>query len=184
MTSTVSGAERTGRAPTPLPTRRARIFARLWRLLPVVAFCFFVVVQPGLPRGDAAGVYVTAASLVERGSFAIDGYVAAIAPSAPTADAPPAAYPQIAYAAGHYYHAVPPGRALLAVRPTRWATFSRRCSARRLLRIAYCSSPRYSARWWSAVAVAPSRERPRRFSPGVGSWRWRWSFWSCPGSAA
>jgi peptidoglycan/xylan/chitin deacetylase (PgdA/CDA1 family) len=87
----------------------------LWRLLPLIVFVFLAVTQTGLTRGDAAGVYTTAASLAEHGSFAIDGYIAALAPRATAADAPPTAYPLVAYVAGHYYHAVPPGRALIAM---------------------------------------------------------------------
>ncbi len=114
MSSTVSDAERAARVHPAPPPRCAALAVRLWQLLPALAFVLFVLVQLGLLRGDAAGVYTTAASLAERGTFAIDGYIAALAPTAPTAAAPPNAYPQVAYAAGHYYHAVPPGRALLA----------------------------------------------------------------------
>ncbi|HEY8599247.1 MAG TPA: hypothetical protein VIL85_12500, partial [Thermomicrobiales bacterium] len=100
--------------PPPAATRPAAA-DWLWRLLPLIVFVFLAVTQPGLTRGDMAGVYTTAASLVEDGSFAIDGYVAALSPSAISADAPPAAYPLVAYIAGHYYHTAPPGRALVAM---------------------------------------------------------------------
>jgi peptidoglycan/xylan/chitin deacetylase (PgdA/CDA1 family) len=115
MSSTVSGAERGAGGRSRTPRSRLTPPSLVWALLPALVFCLFAFVQPGLVRGDAAGVYVTAASLVERGSFAIDGYIAAVAPTASTSTAPSGAYPQVAYVAGHYFHAVPPGRALLAV---------------------------------------------------------------------
>jgi len=94
---------------------RSTVADSCWRFLPLIAFISLAVTQTGLTRGDAAGVYTTAASLAERGSFAIDGYIAALAPRAAAADAAPAAYRQVAHVAGHYFHAVPPGRALFAM---------------------------------------------------------------------
>src|SRR5919199_5881260 len=83
-------------------------------LLVVLAFLAYALTSPGLTRGDAAGVYATAAALVERGHPAINGAIAALAPAPAGADAPPAAYGPLTYAAGHYYHNAPPGPALLA----------------------------------------------------------------------
>src|SRR5438477_47032 len=82
--------------------------------LPVAAFLLYALTSPGLARGDAVGVYLTAGALVERARPAIDGAIAALAPVAPGADAGPAAYGPLAYAAGHYYHTAPPGPALVA----------------------------------------------------------------------
>ena len=114
MPSTVSGAKSAVPGPSPHPPGSKSTAATwLWRALPVLAFLIYTLAQPGLVRGDGAGVYTTAAGLVERGSFAIDGFSAALAPRAPEADAPPAAYPRVAYVAGHYYHLAPPGRAIL-----------------------------------------------------------------------
>src|SRR5205807_685037 len=79
--------------------------------LPVAAFLLYALTSPGLARGDAVGVYLTAGALVERARPAIDGAIAALAPVAPGADAGPAAYGPLAYAAGHYYHTAPPGPA-------------------------------------------------------------------------
>src|SRR5215216_2338874 len=83
-------------------------------LLGVLAFLAYALTSPGLTRGHAAGVYATAAALVERGHPAIDGAIAALAPAPGGADAAPAAYGPLAYAAGRYYHSAPPGPALLA----------------------------------------------------------------------
>ncbi len=84
-------------------------------ILPVAAFLLYALATPGLSRGDSAGVYVTAAALAEGRGFVLDGYLAALAPASASADAAPAAYPHVAYAAGRHYHAAPPGRALLAL---------------------------------------------------------------------
>ncbi|HET8627016.1 MAG TPA: hypothetical protein VFL91_06335, partial [Thermomicrobiales bacterium] len=93
---------------------RSRL-ARLAPLaLPPLAFLLYAATAPGLTRGDAAGVYATAAALVEHGRPAIDGAIGALAPAAHGADAGPAAYGPLAYAAGHFYHDAPPGPALLA----------------------------------------------------------------------
>lgn len=83
-------------------------------LLPLLALLLYALTSPGLTRGAAAGVYATAAALVDRGHPALDGAVGALAPAPQGADAIPAAFGPVAYAAGHYYHAAPPGPALLA----------------------------------------------------------------------
>ncbi|HEX5504974.1 MAG TPA: hypothetical protein VFW96_20320, partial [Thermomicrobiales bacterium] len=82
--------------------------------LPPLAFLLYALTSPGLTRGDAAGVYATAAALVEHARPAIDGMIGALAPAAHGADAAPAAYGPLSYAAGHFYHDAPPGPALLA----------------------------------------------------------------------
>lgn len=92
------------------PRRRAGL---LLGILPPLAFLLYALTLPGLTRGDAAGVYTTAAALVERASFSVDGAIAGLAPAA-TADSPSPATGSLAYAAGHFYHAAPPGPALLA----------------------------------------------------------------------
>lgn len=112
MSSTVSNVNSPVRRPLH---PRVTAAAWLWRILPLITFIFLAGMQAGLMRGDAAGVYTTAASLTERGSFAIDGYIAALSPHPIDATAAPRAYPLVAYAAGHYYHAVPPGRGLIAM---------------------------------------------------------------------
>lgn len=87
---------------------------RLLAFLPLLAFLLYALTSPGLIRGDAAGVYATAAALVEHGTFAIDGATAALAPAPAGADIGAARSGPLAYAAGHYYHDAPPGPAILA----------------------------------------------------------------------
>ena len=111
MSSTASSAD--GSAPATQASRPALI-GGLVALLPVIAFLAYALTMPGLLRGEHAGLYVTAAALAERGSFAIDGQIDALAPAAITADSPPASLPHVAYFAGHYYFAQPPGLAALA----------------------------------------------------------------------
>jgi len=84
-------------------------------LLPAIVFLVYALTVPGLLRGESAGAYVTAAALAERGTFAIDGYIDALAPVAATAASPSATYPRVAYFAGRYSFASPPGVALLAM---------------------------------------------------------------------
>ncbi len=79
--------------------------------LPLLVFLAYAISTPGLPRGAGAGIYVTAANLVEYGRFTVDGYLAALLPAAGGAGAP---LPGIAYAAGHYYRSTPPGLALVS----------------------------------------------------------------------
>lgn len=88
-------------------------------LLPLVAFLFYAATAPGLARGDAAGVYVTAAALIERGTGAIDGWTGPLAPPAGAApgqgdSATNSSHGPLAYAGGHYFHATPPGPAVMA----------------------------------------------------------------------
>lgn len=83
-------------------------------LLPVIALLLYAATAPGIARGPAAGVYVTAAALVERNAGAIDGWVDALAPRAGGAGRSASTYGPVAYAGGHYYYAAPPGPALLA----------------------------------------------------------------------
>lgn len=111
MSSTVSSAD--GSAALPRTSRPALI-GGLISLLPAIVFLSYAFATSGLLRGEHAGVYVTAAALVERGSFAIDGQIDALALDATIANEPPTHFPHLAYFAGHYYFAQPPGLALLA----------------------------------------------------------------------
>ena len=79
--------------------------------LPLLVFLVYAVSTPGLPRGASAGVYITAANLIEHGRFTVDGYLDALLPAAHATGVP---LPGVAYAAGHYYQSTPPGLALVA----------------------------------------------------------------------
>ena len=111
MSSTVSGAED---ATAVGDKSRSVLRDRVAQFLPAIVFLVYALTVPGLLRGESAGVYVTSAALVEHGTFAIDGYIDALAPAATNADAPHSAYPRVAYFAGRYSFAYPPGLALLA----------------------------------------------------------------------
>ncbi len=95
----------------------SRSVLRTWgaRLLPALVFLVYAITVPGLLRGESSGVYVTAAALAEHGTFAIDGYIDALAPTAATADAARNTYPHVAYFAGHYSFSYPPGLAIVAL---------------------------------------------------------------------
>lgn len=111
MSSTASSAE--GPA-TATHASRPALISGLTTLLPIVVFLAYALTMPGLLRGEHAGSYVTTAALTERGGFAIDGEIDTLAPTATTPDGPPASFPEVAYFAGHYYYAQPPGLAVLA----------------------------------------------------------------------
>lgn len=89
--------------------------ASLVLMLPLVAFFVYVLSASGLPRGNVAGVYITAANIVEHGHFTLDGYLDALDPATRGTGVMPLAIPRVSYAAGHYYQPSPPGLALLAV---------------------------------------------------------------------
>jgi peptidoglycan/xylan/chitin deacetylase (PgdA/CDA1 family) len=111
MSSTASSAKGSA-AATQAP--RPALIGGLLTLLPAIIFVAYALTTPGLLRGEHAGLYVTAAALVESGGFAIDGQIDALAPSAIGPAGPPASFPHLAYFAGHHYFAQPPGLAALA----------------------------------------------------------------------
>lgn len=108
MSSTESAAETRGRAGWWRRLGRPTVAACV---LPLLVFLVYAVSTPGLPRGAGAGVYITAANLVEHGRFTVDGYLDALLPAAGAAGVQ---MPGVAYAAGHYYQSAPPGLALVA----------------------------------------------------------------------
>jgi hypothetical protein len=113
MSSTASSNRPRADGPVPsAPAPRRALIGGLAALIPVITFILYAITMPGLLRGEHAGLYVTAAALAERGGFAIDGQIAALAAS--DADGSPASLPRVAYFAGHYYVARPPGLAALA----------------------------------------------------------------------